>query len=267
MRDHAGEEMRHMKLFTFATSPYARKVRIVLDYKGAAYEPVERCYSLDRMEDLRSASARAEVPVLTLDDGRTIADSTIICEYLEQVMPAPPVYPRDAYERARMRMIEDLCDRTFDAVGFGYFLGVLRSDAPEAAAIRKAAIDECRGLLEVLERELGDRDYFCGEPSVADFTAICHAPLARSMKIDLSAMPRVRAWMERMRKIPAVAADRERASKAWAGEHNIAAEFEGPDGRIHWRDSRLEWPVRNGFIDLVAREFRGGKMMFPPRAS
>ena len=43
--------------------------------------------------------------------------------------------------------------------------------------------------------------------------------------------------------------------------------FEGPDGRIHWRDCRLEWPVRHGFIDLVAREFHAGKMMFPPKAS
>jgi glutathione S-transferase len=256
-----------MKLFTFATSPYARKVRIVLDFKGIAYEPVERCYSLDRKEDLREAWARAEVPVLTLDDGSTIADSTIICEYLEEIHPAPPVYPHDTYQRARMRMIEDLCDRTFDAVGFGYFLGMLRNAAPEAPAIRAAAIDECRALLETFEGELGDRDFFCGEVSLADFTAICHAPLARAMKLDLSAMPRVRAWMDRMRKIPAVTADHDRASKAWAGAHNIAAEFEGPDGRIHWRDCRLEWPVRHGFIDLVAREFHAGKMMFPPKAS
>src|SRR5690349_16951548 len=105
-----------MKLFTFATSPYARKVRIVLDHKGAPYEPIERCYSLDRKDDLREASKRAEVPVLMLDDGRMIADSTIICEYLEQVYPTPALYPKDAYDRARMRMIEDLCDRTFDAL-------------------------------------------------------------------------------------------------------------------------------------------------------
>jgi glutathione S-transferase len=91
-----------MKLFTFATSPYARKVRIVLDYKGIAYEPIERCYSLDRKEDLRSTSERAEVPVLVLDDGRSIADSTIISEYLEQAFPAPPVYPRDAFERSKI---------------------------------------------------------------------------------------------------------------------------------------------------------------------
>jgi glutathione S-transferase len=265
-RAESAEALFQMKLFTFATSPYARKVRIVLDHKGVACEPIERCYSLDRKEDLRGASERAEVPVLVLEDGRTIADSTIICEYLEQVYPVPPVYPADAYERARMRAIEDLCDRTFDAVGFGYFLGVLRKEAPESAAMREAARDECRALMEVFERELGDRDYFCGEVSLADFAVICHAPLAFAMKIDMQRLPHMRAWMDRMRQIPAVAADRERASKAWSGAHNIAAEFEGPDGRIHWRDSRLEWPVRHGFIDLVAREFHAGKMMFPPKA-
>jgi hypothetical protein len=88
-----------------------------------------------------------------------------------------------------------------------------------------------------------------------------------AMRLELKDLPNVTAWMRRMREIPAVAADRERASKAWQGSHNLAAEFEGPDGRIHWRDSRLEFPVRHGFIDLVAREFHAGKMMFPPDAS
>jgi hypothetical protein len=87
------------------------------------------------------------------------------------------------------------------------------------------------------------------------------------MHLDLAAMPRINGWMERMRAIPAVAADHSRAAKAWQGVQNIAAEFEGPDGRIHWRDSRLEWPVRHGFIDAVAREFHAGKMMFPPDAA
>jgi len=52
-----------MKLFTFATSPYARKVRMMLEYKGIECEMAERCYSLDRKPDLRDASERAEVPV------------------------------------------------------------------------------------------------------------------------------------------------------------------------------------------------------------
>ena len=45
---------------------------------------------------------------------------------------------------------------------------------------------------------------------------------------------------------------------------SIADEFEGPDARVDWRDSSLELPVRHGFIDLVAREFHAGTMMFPP---
>jgi glutathione S-transferase len=257
-----------MKLFTFATSPYARKTRIVLDYKGISYEALERCYSLDRKEDLREASIRAEVPVLVLDDGRTIVDSTIICEYLEEVYPQPATFPADAFQRARMRRIEDLCDRTFDAIGFGYFLGVLRKEAPEAEAIKQAARAECQALLGVLERELAvGGEYFCGGISLADFAAICHVPIARAMEIGLDAFPRLAAWNDRMRRVPAIAADRARASKAWQGTHNIAAEFEGPDGRIHWRDSRIEWPIRHGFGDLVMREFHAGKMMFPPDAA
>lgn len=257
-----------MQLFTFATSPYARKVQLVLDYKGVPYESCERCYSLDRKPDLLAASARAEVPVLMLDHGRAISDSTIICEFLEQVYPDPAVFPRDAFERARMRMIEDLCDRTFDALGFGYYFALLRTDAPESAAMQAAAKTECQALMERLDHELDGRSFFCGAtPSLADFAAITHTSLARLMRLDLAALSDVNRWMDRMRQLPAVAADHDRAAQAWQGLPNLAAEFEGPDGRIHWRDSRLEWPIRHGFIDAVIREFRAGKMMFPPDAT
>lgn len=249
-----------MKLFTFATSPYARKVRMALDYKGVSYEPIERCYSIDRKEDLRCVNLRAEVPTLVLDDGRMIADSTIICEYIEDAYPQPPLCPKDSYERARMRMIEDLCDRAFDAASFGMGLAMLRNEAPEASAIREAASKELRALLGVLDCELGEREFFCGDLSLADLAAVCHVHDAREL-------PRLHAWMQRMRRIAVVSADHERFSEAVAQLRSIADEFEGPDGRVHWRDSRLEWPVRHGFIDFVAREFHAGKMMFPPDAS
>jgi glutathione S-transferase len=256
-----------MKLFTFATSPYARKVRMVLEYKGLECEMVERCYSLDRKPDLREASERAEVPVLVLDDGRAIADSTVICEYLEDAHPNPPVFPSDPFERARMRAIDDLCDRTFDATVFGYFLGVVRSSASEAEAMKDAGRAEFKALLARLERELDGRDFFCGAAlSLADLSAICHVPVAHAMRLQMNEFPRLAAWEQRMRAIPLVAADLERARKAMAGD-DLASEFEGPDGRVHWRDSRLEWPMRHGFVDFIAREFHAGKMMFPPDAS
>ena len=192
-----------MKLFTYATSPYARKIRMMLDYKGIPYEPLERCYSLDRKEELRGVNIRAEVPTLVLDDGRTIADSTIIAEYLEEVHPNPPLFPKDPYERARMRKIEDLCDRSFDAVGFGYWLAVLREDTPESKAMKQAAAEELQGLLQVLQGELGDSGYFCGDLSLADLAAICYVPGARAMGVNLDQFAGLRAWIDRMRRVPA----------------------------------------------------------------
>ncbi len=256
-----------MKLFTYATSPYARKVRMMLDLKGIAYEPVERCYSLDRKEDLRACNARAEVPTLVLDDGRTIADSTVICEYIEEIHPSPPLFPNDAYERAQMRALEDLCDRDFDATLYGYFFAQVRKDVPEADAMSRAAREEFGALLARLERELDGRDFLCGEFSVADLAAICYVPAATAMGISIREYPRLVAWMGRMRAIPAGAADIERLRAALAAVHDPMSELAGPDGRVHWRDSRLEWPVRHGFIDVIAREFHGGRMMFPPDAS
>jgi glutathione S-transferase len=262
-QSRTGEEPIQMKLFTFATSPYARKVQMMLDYKGIAYEACERCYSLDRKEDLRSVNQRAEVPTLVLDDGRVITDSTIIGEYLEDAFPNQPLFPPDPYERARMRQIDDLCDRGFDAVAFGYFFAELRANAN----MKQAAVSELRAMLAVLERELGGRSFFCGDLSMADFAAVCHVPLARVMGLGLDEFPRLAEWMVRMNSTPAVRDDHARLTKAVAKARGIADEFEGPDGRIHWRDSRLEWPIRHGFIEVVAREYHAGKMMFPPDAS
>jgi glutathione S-transferase len=256
-----------MKLFTFATSPYARKVRMMLELKKIGFEPVERCYSMDRKEDLRAISARAEVPTLVLDDGRTISDSTIICEYLEEAFPSPALFPPHPYERARMRMIEDLCDRAFDAVSYGFWIATARSDAPESAAMTGAARDEFSQLLARLEQELGECEFFCDALSVADLAAICYVPSAGTMRISMKPYPGLAAWTLRMRAVGDVAADLERLKSALANMHDITSEFEGPDGRIHWRDSRLEWPIRRGFADFVAREFKAGKMMFPPDAA
>jgi len=255
-----------MKLFTFATSPYARKVRMMLELKKIDFEPIERCYSLDRKEDLRVASARAEVPTLVLDDGRSISDSTIICEYLEEAFPNPPLFPADKYERARMRMIEDLCDRAFDAVSYGFWMAAARTDAPESAAMTAASRDEFSQLLARLEGELAEREFFCGAMSVADLAAICYVPSAGAMRISMNAYPRLATWTLRMRAVASVAADLARLKSALAKAHDITSEFEGPDGKVHWRDSRLEWPIRRGFADFVIREFKAGKMMFPPDA-
>jgi glutathione S-transferase len=64
-------------------------------------------------------------PILQLEDGRTICESTAINEYLEETHPNPPMLPKDPYERARIRMLEDSTDlylyrALYVRCGFGF---------------------------------------------------------------------------------------------------------------------------------------------------
>jgi len=127
---------------------------MVLDYKGVRYEPLERCYSIDRKEDLHDSDR----PFSGFQTTRT---------------------------RGRMRVIEDLCDGTFDGVAYGYWVAMMRAYAPESEAMRKAARSEFEGLIGVLEREVGNADFLCDRLTLADLTAICCVAAAPAVQVDL----------------------------------------------------------------------------------
>ncbi len=97
-------------------SPFAQKVKIALLEKGLDYEtpPAE----LGPDTALSEVNPRGEVPAL-VDDGLAIFDSSIILEYLEDRYPEHPLRPADAAGRARVRMIEEVCDGPFEAVNWG----------------------------------------------------------------------------------------------------------------------------------------------------
>lgn len=94
-----------LALYTHPMSPCAQKVRIVLAEKGLEWE--KRHVSLPDKENLKPDYLKLNplgvVPTL-VDDGRPIIESSIICEYLEDKFPAPPLRPGDPYQAARMRI-------------------------------------------------------------------------------------------------------------------------------------------------------------------
>jgi glutathione S-transferase len=96
-----------MTLFSYSISPYAAKVRAILQYKGLPFE--ERfVHPLDRREIVR-LSGQKLVPVL-VDDGRVVADSTRIARYLDERYPSPPILPADPALRARALLLEEWAD-------------------------------------------------------------------------------------------------------------------------------------------------------------
>ena len=95
-----------MKLYTYCRSSAAFRVRIALNLKGLAYDPV--FVHLPKGEHRRPEYAAVDPQALlpTLVDGeRALSQSLAIIEYLEETRPEPPLLPADALGRAHVRSL------------------------------------------------------------------------------------------------------------------------------------------------------------------
>src|SRR5271169_900299 len=89
-------------------SPYVRKVLVALQMKGIAYE-IDPVVPFFGGEEFSRLSPLRRIPVL-IDETVTLCDSTVICEYLEELHPTPELLPKRSAERARARWLEEYAD-------------------------------------------------------------------------------------------------------------------------------------------------------------
>lgn len=104
-----------MELVASLTSPYARKIRVMLAEKQLPFElvvdsPWEPTSTVPEINPL------GKVPVLITDDGETFFDSPVIAGWLETLSAAPRLVPADPLEAVRVRQLEALADGITDAV-------------------------------------------------------------------------------------------------------------------------------------------------------
>ena len=102
-----------MKLIGSLTSPYVRKVRIVMAEKKLDYQlELEDVWASDRIV---ASNPLGKVPCLVMEGGEAVFDSRVIVEYVDTLSPVGRLIPERGRERAEVRTWEALADGVLDA--------------------------------------------------------------------------------------------------------------------------------------------------------
>jgi glutathione S-transferase len=192
-------------------SPYVRKVLVCLDLKGVPYEidPIVPFLGDERFSRL---SPLRRVPVLT-DGALSLADSSVICQYLEDRHPEPALTPRDVADRARARWLEEYADtrmgevfvwRLFNEVAIK---PAVWGEPTDAAVVARTLAEDVPAVLDYLEAQLPAEGFAFGALSIADVAIACffrNATFAR-FAVDAARWPRTARFVARVLELPAFA--------------------------------------------------------------
>ena len=164
-----------MKLIGTATSPFVRKVRIVL-----AEKRLDCAYIEDDVMAPDSLAARhnplGKVPCLLLDGGDAVFDSRVIVEYLDALSPVGRLIPAAGRERMEVKQWEALADGLLDAAVLARQEShwPLRTESERSSAWIERQLGKVEAALVLMERQLGDRPWCHGiHLSLADVALGC----------------------------------------------------------------------------------------------
>jgi glutathione S-transferase len=196
-----------LKLITASTSPYARKVRIVLAEKKIECQQIEQSpWPTDN--PIHAYSPLGKVPVLVLDDGTALYDSRVIVEYLDNVSPVSRLIPEPSRQRIVVRKWEALADGVCDAVVGLVVEGRRPPQQRSPEWIARCERKVTAGVAE-LARELDEKAWCNGEAySLADIATGCALGYLDLRHPELAwrdAYPNLARFHERLSKRPSFA--------------------------------------------------------------
>ncbi len=180
-------------LYTYWRSSAAFRARIALNVKGVAYTPqfvhLLREGGEQHTPAYRAVNPQGRVPTL-VHNGNVIVQSMAILEYLEEVFPEPPLLPRDAAGRARVRSIAQIIVSDVQPLQntsvTQYLHDVLRLDAAARTAWLKEWITRGMSAVEKLLAESPATGRFChgDTPTLADCCVFPQVYSARRFGVD-----------------------------------------------------------------------------------
>jgi maleylacetoacetate isomerase len=208
-----------VKLYTYFRSSAAFRVRIALNLKGLAYEP--RFVHLRKGEQSRApygaVNPQGLVPALELDDGRRLAQSLAIIEYLDEVHPGLPLLPREPLSRARVRSLSQLIACEIHPLNnlrtLQYLRSALRQDEEGVGRWYRHWIVDGFAKLEAELAGARDTGRFChgDAPGMADCCLVPQVFNARRYEFDAGRYPTIMRVFEECMKLDAF--DRAQPSK------------------------------------------------------
>ena len=159
-----------MKLISATPSPYARKVRIALAEKSVPFElQTEVPWNDDT--SLPQHNPLEKLPVLLLDDGSTVWESSFILEWIERKFPHPPLLPPDDDGILAHKRMDALATGVCDAFLLVFFER-MRPEAHRSQPWTDRQMRKVYGGIAEIARVIGDQRYAIHEAfGIADISA------------------------------------------------------------------------------------------------
>lgn len=162
-----------MKLIGSLTSPYVRKVRVVMAEKKLEYELVLDDVWADDAQ-VRQYNPLGKVPCLIMDDNGRLFDSRVIVEYLDTLSPVSRLIPQHGRERAMTKCWEAIADGILDAAVAIRIETTQRPPEQRSEGWIQRQQDKITQALSTMDDMLGDEPFCMGvNLSLADLAVGC----------------------------------------------------------------------------------------------
>ena len=163
-----------MKLIGALTSPYVRKVRVVMAEKKLDFQLVlEDVWNSDT---IRASNPLGKVPCLVMEGGEAVFDSRVIVEYLDALSPVGKLIPPSGRQRVEVRTWEALADGLLDAAILARLENHWAGRAPEqrSPAWVERQMKTVSGALKSMSQGLGEKSWCAGNAfTLADVAVGC----------------------------------------------------------------------------------------------
>jgi glutathione S-transferase len=203
-----------MKLYVSKYAPNPRRVSIFAAEKGIALETVVVDLFSGELKspEFLAKNPLGRVPVLELDDGRTLSETRAICTYLEGLQPQPNLMGEGYEERAFIEMV----DRQMELYLFLQIANCVRHthpalaplEQPQFAEFGKSQGEKMQETARWLDGVLAKQPWVAGERyTIADITAFCGLEFARGMlkfNAGEAGLQHLQAWRDRIAARPTV---------------------------------------------------------------